>query len=52
MTLLPKTLGGYSGGMVDALGYPGFFALTTLMGLPVIALVVLAGRHLQLRDAQ
>jgi MFS transporter, PAT family, beta-lactamase induction signal transducer AmpG len=23
MTLLPKTLGGYSGGMVDALGYPG-----------------------------
>ena len=50
MTLLPKTLGGYSGGMVDALGYPGFFALTTLMGLPVLGLVLWAGRRLQLRE--
>lgn len=46
MTLLPKTLGGYSGGMVDALGYPGFFMLTTLMGLPVLVLVVLSKRLL------
>ncbi|PVE41411.1 MFS transporter [Limnohabitans planktonicus II-D5] len=44
MTLLPKTLGGYSGGMVDAMGYPGFFMLTTLMGLPVLLLVALASR--------
>lgn len=50
MTLLPKTLGGYSGGMVDTLGYPGFFALTALMGLPVVVLVVLAERHLTLKD--
>jgi PAT family beta-lactamase induction signal transducer AmpG len=49
MTLLPKTLGGYSGGMVDAIGYPGFFTLTTLMGLPVLLLVVWAGRRLALR---
>jgi len=40
MTLLPKTLGGYSGGMVDALGYPGFFLLTAVIGLPVLLLVV------------
>ena len=46
MTLLPKTLGGYSGGMVDAVGYPGFFMLTTLMGLPVLALVLMAKRLL------
>jgi PAT family beta-lactamase induction signal transducer AmpG len=39
MTLLPKALGGYSGAMVDALGYPGFFVLTTALGLPVLALV-------------
>ncbi|MFY8126303.1 MAG: AmpG family muropeptide MFS transporter [Hydrogenophaga sp.] len=52
MTLLPKTLGGYSGGMVDTLGYPGFFVLTALMGLPVIALVVWAGRDLPLRNGQ
>ena len=51
MTLLPKSLGGYSGGMVDAMGYPGFFLVTTLMGLPVIALVWLAARRLELRAA-
>lgn len=46
MTLLPKALGGYSGGMVDALGYPGFFVLTTLLGVPVLALVSWVGRRL------
>ena len=50
MTLLPKTLGGYSGGMVDALGYPGFFILTTLMGVPVLLLVWLAGRRLEIAE--
>jgi len=47
MTLLPKTLGGYSGGMVDAMGYPGFFLFTTAIGLPVMVLVALARRHLE-----
>jgi MFS transporter, PAT family, beta-lactamase induction signal transducer AmpG len=50
MTLLPKTLGGYSGGMVDALGYPGFFILSTVLGLPALLLVWLAQRHLQRED--
>ena len=50
MTLLPKTLGGYSGSMVDAMGYPWFFVLTALLGLPVLVLVVMAGRRLALRD--
>ncbi|MDZ7922348.1 AmpG family muropeptide MFS transporter [Rhodoferax sp.] len=44
MTLLPKTLGGYSGTLVDALGYPGFFTLTAVIGLPVLLLVWLASR--------
>jgi PAT family beta-lactamase induction signal transducer AmpG len=48
MTLLPKVLGGYSGTMVGAIGYPGFFVFTTLIGVPVILLVGLAGRHLRL----
>ncbi|MCK5893386.1 MAG: MFS transporter [Endozoicomonadaceae bacterium] len=39
MTLLPKVLGGYSGSMVDALGYQTFFIVTAVMGLPVLALV-------------
>lgn len=50
MTLLPKTLGGYSGTLVDALGYPGFFVFTTVIGLPVLALVWAASRSLQVRD--
>jgi PAT family beta-lactamase induction signal transducer AmpG len=44
MTLLPKTMGGYSGTLVDALGYPGFFMFTTLIGVPVLLLVALASR--------
>ena len=39
MTLLPKILAGYSGTMVDALGYQTFFIVTAIMGLPVLALV-------------
>ena len=50
MTLLPKTLGGYSGGMVDGMGYPGFFVFTALIGLPVMALVWLAGRRLEIAE--
>ena len=46
MTLLPKILGGYSGTMVDAMGYSKFFLSTALMGVPVLILIVLAGKHL------
>lgn len=46
MTLLPKVLGGYSGTIVGSIGYPGFFVFTTLIGLPVLLLVWLAGRRL------
>lgn len=38
--------GSYSGGMVDALGYPGFFVLTSVLGVPVLLLVTWAGRRL------
>jgi PAT family beta-lactamase induction signal transducer AmpG len=48
MTLLPKLLGGYSGSMVDALGYPGFFMLTAILGLPVLLLIVVATRRFQI----
>jgi PAT family beta-lactamase induction signal transducer AmpG len=48
MTLLPKVLGGYSGSIVDGIGYPGFFIFTTLIGVPVLLLVWLAGRRLKL----
>ena len=47
MTLFPKLLGGYSGGIVDSWGYENFFILTTLMGVPVLLLVWYAGRLLE-----
>ncbi len=47
MTLIPKSLGGYSGSMVNALGYPGFFLLTALLGIPVILLIWLARKKLE-----
>jgi len=48
MTLLPKMLGGYSGGMVESLGYQWFFMLTALIGLPVLLLIVLAAKRFKL----
>lgn len=46
MTLLPKTLGGYSGAMVDNIGYPAFFTFTALIGLPVLWLVYQVGKRM------
>ena len=46
MTLLPKVVGGYSGSIVEGLGYEAFFTLTALMGLPVLLLVVWVHRLL------
>jgi len=47
MTLLPKILGGYSGTMVDAIGYSDFFLVTALMGIPVLLLILFASRRSQ-----
>lgn len=41
MTLTPKLLGGYSGSIVAAIGYPQFFTMTALVGLPILVLIVL-----------
>ncbi|HEY4713636.1 MAG TPA: MFS transporter [Aquirhabdus sp.] len=49
MTLIPKVLGGYSGTVVDAVGYPTFFLGTTLLGIPVLFLIVLVDRSLRSR---
>lgn len=44
LTLFPKILGGYSGAMVDVLGYAQFFFVTFLMGLPVVLMLLYAHR--------
>lgn len=41
MTLIPKTIGGYSGSMVENLGYSNFFLVASLMGVPVLFLIYL-----------
>jgi PAT family beta-lactamase induction signal transducer AmpG len=38
-------LGGYSGSIVDAIGYQNFFFAASLIGVPVFLLVWLAGRY-------
>ena len=50
MTLVPKITGGYSGTIVDNLGYPIFFFITALLGLPVLFLIWLAGKHLSIKE--
>ncbi len=50
MTLLPKILGGYSGTIVDEMGYSNFFIITALMGVPVLILIILAGKHLERKE--
>ncbi len=39
MTLLPKVIGGFSGSIVDSIGYTQFFLFSSAIGLPVIALI-------------
>ncbi len=46
MTLIPKGFGGYSGTIVDNLGYSTFFLITALIGLPVLVLIWLCSKHL------
>jgi PAT family beta-lactamase induction signal transducer AmpG len=40
-----KLIAGSAGFIVAAIGYPGFFVLTALIGLPVLALCVAVGRR-------
>ena len=40
MTLFPKILAGYSGSMVDSMGYPMFFIGTAIIGIPVLLLIL------------
>ena len=47
MTLTPKILGGYSGTIVTKIGYPDFFLMTTLIGIPILFLVVWVGKLLK-----
>ncbi len=45
MLLLPRLLGGYSGVVVENLGYEQFFIITALLGIPTLILIVLQWRR-------
>ena len=49
MTLIPKALAGYSGSIVDSLGYVPFFMIASCIGVPILLLVYLANKQLKLR---
>ncbi len=44
MTLFPKILGGYSGTIVEGIGYELFFLITAAIGLPVLLLITWINR--------
>lgn len=46
MTLLPKTIGGYSGAIVKQIDYTGFFLFTAALGVPILLLVWWADKAL------
>ncbi|MBX2849604.1 MAG: MFS transporter [Acidiferrobacterales bacterium] len=50
MTLFPKIIGGYSGTIVDAIGYTQFFLFASALGLPVIVLIHFLQGHLKVED--
>ncbi|MCK5888527.1 MAG: MFS transporter [Methylococcales bacterium] len=50
MTLLPKILGGYSGGIVKAFGYSQFFLITALMGIPVLLLILWTQKYFKIKS--
>ncbi|WP_333665380.1 AmpG family muropeptide MFS transporter [Acinetobacter guillouiae] len=52
MALTPKILGGYSGTIVTHIGYPKFFLMTTLIGIPILLLVLWVGKLLREHQAQ
>lgn len=50
MTLLPKVLGGYSGTIVDKMGYPFFFIFTFAIGIPILGLIYWVDKKMDIAE--
>ena len=50
MTLIPKVMGGYSGSIVDSMGYPFFFIFTFAIGIPILVLIYFVDKHIVIGD--
>ncbi|TDR19434.1 AmpG family muropeptide MFS transporter [Marinicella litoralis] len=42
MTLFPKIMGGYSGTMVEQMGFASFYLMTAIIGIPVVVMLIYA----------
>lgn len=51
MLLLPRLLGGYSGVLVEQVGYADFFVLTAFLGIPTLILILWQWRKTLLSDS-
>jgi len=47
MTMFPKLIGGYSGTIVTTIGYDTFFLLTAIMGIPILFIVWIAKKRME-----
>lgn len=52
MMLLPRLIGGYSGVMVESLGYHQFFQLTAILGIPTLVLIAIQWNRESRQPAQ
>ena len=50
MLLLPKVLAGYSGAIVDQLGYANFYIFTAIIGIPVLLLIIWIAKIAPVKD--
>ena len=50
MLLLPKVLAGYSGGIVDQIGYANFYIFTAIIGIPVLILIFWISKIAPVKD--
>ncbi|MDD7805732.1 MAG: AmpG family muropeptide MFS transporter [Endozoicomonas sp. (ex Botrylloides leachii)] len=50
MVLFPKFIAGFSGIVVDSVGYSQFFIMTSLLGVPVLVLILLANKLIPYKD--
>ena len=50
MLLLPKVLAGYSGAIVNQVGYANFYIFTAIIGIPVLLLIIWIAKIAPIKD--
>ena len=50
MLLIPKVLAGYSGSLVNYMGYSNFYIFTAIIGIPVLILIIWISKLTPIRE--